>query len=250
MKRALVVGGTRGLGASLVIKLLEKWNVVLATGRSESVEAARDNPRFSGAELATIDLSNPVLASTIMLNLAEMHGPFDYVFWNAGIWLHKYLMVCSNDEIIDMINVHNLSMVLSLREFHSFTKLQPKTRTFPFGHPYHLVVISSTSAYRLRQDEDVYCMVQAGKSAFTRNFGKRIIEDLPGSAVTLVQPAGMDTGFFSGKRDTSMYMDPDRVADIILTRMGVGITKPWDDYRIERDDRGNPIVKEDPALPE
>lgn len=243
MGNALVIGGTKGLGASLAKELSQCGFSVTATGRS-----ANKVTRSSGFEdihCCPLDLNDIPMARATVSSLCRSAGPFDLVLWVAGIFLNKPLVECTTQEVMKMLTVHNLSMVEVLRSIH---QLSCATKT-----SYSLCVISSTSSFKLRDDEDVYCMVQAGKAAFVRNFGRRIIMDLPGSRVTLILPGGMATGFFNDNRDLTNYMNTDLVAQMIVRRLqGLGEVpgKYWDEYRIIRSVSGFPLFIDGPAMPE
>jgi NAD(P)-dependent dehydrogenase (short-subunit alcohol dehydrogenase family) len=119
------------------------------------------------------------------------------------------------------------------------------------GRPYHLVVVSSTSAWRVRQGESVYASLCAAKSHFVRQFARELVRDLPGSKVTLVHPGGMNNPhFWSGTgRDTSAFMDADTVASLIYLR-AMHQEVAYDEYSIMRDTVGKPKITDGPRQPE
>ena len=121
---------------------------------------------------------------------------------------------------------------------------------YTLKHPYHLITIASTSSWKIRENETLYCALKAAKAAFTRNFARELVRDLPGSKITLVNPGGIKTGLFKGTdQDISNFMDPDLIARIIWNDV-IGQTVPFQEVQIMRNDDGSPIVSYGPRVPE
>lgn len=94
----------------------------------------------------------------------------------------------------------------------------------------------------MRENETLYCALKAAKAAFTRNFARELVRDLPGSKVTLVNPGGIKTDFFEGTNtDTSNFMRPSVVAKIIWDEIGIQ-EGPFKEIQIMRNDDGSPNV--------
>jgi NAD(P)-dependent dehydrogenase (short-subunit alcohol dehydrogenase family) len=161
-----------------------------------------------------------------------------YFFWVAGIHLKKPLLKATLPEMNRMIDVHFRTPMELIKGFHA-------TRQ----SPYHLVVIASTSSWRLREHETIYCALKAAKAAFARNFARELAEDLPGSKVTLVNPGGLATPNFWGGQDVSKFMDPSVVAGIIWDKVQ-SQKKLYRELQIMRRDDGTPRITYGPRTPE
>lgn len=236
MLRALILGGTKGLGLALASEAHKNKTTPIICGRSASSVELRE-VFLSGAEYMEVDLTNE--QSIEMIDDLQ-HERIDYFFWVAGIFLRKPVREMAAADRKLMIATHLDGPIDFLQRFH-------KRRS----HPYHLITIASTSSWRLRENESLYCAVKAGKAAFTRNFGKELIRDLPGSKVTLVNPGGMATpNFWQGSgQDTSNFMDPKKVAEIIWEKV-LRQKKNFAEFQIFRNEDGSPQLKYGPRKPE
>jgi 3-oxoacyl-[acyl-carrier protein] reductase len=82
-RRALVTGGTRGIGAAIVRSLAAAGARVVATGSSaESVARARESGS-GGVELRAVDLADAAATEAFAAEMAA--GGFDVLVNNAGI---------------------------------------------------------------------------------------------------------------------------------------------------------------------
>src|SRR3989338_8226375 len=115
---------------------------------------------------------------------------------------------------------------------------------------YDLIVIGSSSAYRVRTDESLYGALKAAKAQLARNLGKELPRDLPGSKVLLANPGGMATPFWDGRdRDVSSFMDPKDVARVIWDEVRRQDT-PFLEIQVIRQADRSPKVEYGPRLPE
>lgn len=209
MSQSLILGGTKGLGRALAVNSLQRGFPTIVVGRS--VGKLNRDFELNGAEKRLADLRNPDAYKDVLKPTDRL----THVFLVAGIFMRRPLVDTTSHDNLQMAQTHLLGPVEMLKAIH---RLMRTSRPFadPPGQPYHLVVISSTSSYRIRENEEMYCALQAAKAHFTRNWARQIATDLPGSQVTLVCPAGMKTDLFAGTgQDTSEYMDPTAVAEII-----------------------------------
>ncbi|GEM_PF-1219359 len=241
LPKALILGGTDGLGRQLALEAAKNslWPVV--TGR-RSVLGDKELREICSA--IRLDLSKDKSVNDGLAILRHwFQSDVGYVFWNAGVFLRKPMHSVSPDDIDRMINVHLRGPMKFLQGFH---KMQER--------PYHLVVIASTSSWRVRVDETLYCALKAAKAAFARNFARELVGDLFKSKVTLVNPGGMKTPNFwepSGQ-DISGYMDPKEVAEIIWREVLLQKDRdePYHEVQILRNEDGSPRVEYGPKLPE
>lgn len=235
----LVIGGTSGLGRAIAAQA-RRWDMMTAvTGRRarEIDEKTRPGSDLWGARFLTHDLSHRE-DPWGEVGLYVQESPPDRVFMVAGVFKQKPIDEMRRHEVIEHVNVHLTGTYLMLSKIHEIMRRLDKT--------YRLTVVASTSSYRVRRLQTAYTMVQAGKAHLARNLAVEIVGDLPGSQAALVHPGGMKTDFFDGTgTDTSKMMDPAVVADIIWVR-ALDQHGPWDEYRIERQDDGMPLIKDGP----
>lgn len=238
-KTALILGGTRGLGLSLAWESFHEGVRPFVVGRSS---VGYWNSRFPPTlKSFKLDLSNPESVEAFGRMDPE---PIDYFFWVAGNFFREQLSRSDPDKMEAMIATHLSGPIRALQLIHQGLHLTLK-------HPYHLVTIASTSSWRIRDNETLYCALKAAKAAFTRNFAKELARDLPGSKTTLVNPGGMKTeNFWRGtEQDISNFMEPDAVAKIIWDEVQ-GQDVPFKEVQIMRNDDGSPNVSYGPRMPE
>src|SRR5687768_4056861 len=244
--RSLILGGTKGLGRALAIESLAYDITPIVTGRSVD-EAAKD-PDLRGAEFRKLDLTDP--ADVLDGELYKDLGDVDYVFWVAGAFIRKPLTDSSLQEVTDMTELHFVGPVAAISAIHRVMKMARPLADRP-GQPYHLVTIASTSSWRMRENETLYCALKAAKAHFTRNFSREMARDLPGSRATLVNPGGLKTPNFWGEtgQDIGAFMEPAEVARIIWER-AYAQSAPFDEYQIIRNADGTPRVEGGARMPE
>jgi len=240
---ALILGGTKGLGRALAIESLKRGITPFITGRS--TDTAMKDPELAGAVFQKLDLSDPenINSGTSMYQLlgqGDMAPRFSHVFWVAGIFLRKPLTECTPEEIARMTAVHFTGPLAVLATIHRMQKLVNPLADCP-GAPYHLVTIASTSSYRIRENEAVYCALKAAKAHFTRNFAVELQRDLPGSKVTLVNPGGIATpDFWDGTgQQLAQFMDPGELAKVIWLNTEMQ-SRPYLELQIPRTEDGEP----------
>jgi len=242
MARSLILGGTRGLGLALADESISRFIATIAIGRSA------DPVPGSIREVIKADLADPGALARVMR--PEWQN-VRYVFWVAGIFLRKQLCDCGPEEIDTMVRTHLTGPIGALTAFHRLMK-NAAPLADPPGLPYHLVVVASTSSWKVRQEEALYCALKAAKAHLTRNFAREIIADLPGSKVTLVNPGGIRTpGFWRNTgQDISRYMEPADLAKVIWDHV-LSQTGPFDEIQVLRDlTDGTPFVERGPHKPE
>jgi NAD(P)-dependent dehydrogenase (short-subunit alcohol dehydrogenase family) len=247
MSRSLILGGTKGLGRSLALESVWRGLEPLIVGRS--VDQAKQDPAMAMVShlLFKADLSDPYSL------LSEMNGPYwqeiTHVFWVAGIFSRKPLAKMTTVEMRQMIDTHLYGPLGTLSFLH---RLQQQARPLaePPGQPYHLVVIASTSSWKMRENEALYCALKAAKAHLTRNFARELVGDLPGSKVTLVNPGGIRTPNFWQGTDQAMgqFMDPDELAVVIWDQV-MAQSEPFQELQVPRDDQGKPVVIRGPQPP-
>lgn len=236
-KSAFILGGTRGLGLELARESCRRGITPIITGSSIS----KDGGYPSEAITHKIDLtefSEEVHRQALRRYITELNPRF--FFWNAGIFLPRNPFYGAKDKDLErMVKVHFEGPLKVLREFHNFV-----------GRPYHLITIASTSSYKVRDNESIYCALKSAKAHFTRNFASEMVRDHPGSKVTLIHPSGIKTALFKHTNtDTSKFMEPADVAKIIWNEIECQEASFKELHIIRRDD-APPVVLLGQRLPE
>ncbi len=239
---ALVLGASKGLGLEIARQAKERDMIALAVARSVTGSYATMHEGWVGKRA---DITDP----GAVVDILDLHREFDitHVFWVAGIppkgtgvqGQKQSFMGHGREDVEAMFQTHLIGPINILREC-----MRRVWRT-----PIHLVTVASTSSYRLRENETLYCTVKAAKAHFTRNFAAELARDLPGSKTTLVNPGGMRTDFLKHTADVSNWMDPAVIAEIIWNRVGLQ-TSSFTEFNILRQPDGSPNIIEGPQTPE
>jgi len=199
---AAVIGGTRGLGYQLALRGRKANLPTVVYGRSVASPPPSDH-----FEMRILDLCD--LRSVRSANI-ELPRPA-YVFWVAGAWLKKALVQTDEDDLRALTQLLFTGPVLFLRRLLAAA-----------NGPVHLITIASSSSWKRREYEALYCGLKAAQAAFTRNLVPELIAADPASKVTLINPGGLAVPDFHTdlEIDLGTMMDPGEVADIIwrLTR--------------------------------
>lgn len=186
-KTALILGGTKGLGLSLAWEAFTRGVQPIIAGRSiYEGEIRKSFP--PNANYFVLDLCRPETIDRTVEHVAcHYKYSVDYIFWVADIFLRKPFVDTSPHNFEQMISTHLSGPLRFIEGIH-------RLATFGHNSPYHLITIVSTSSWRIRENEALYCALKAAKAAFTRNFARELVRDLPGSKITLVNPGGIKNG--------------------------------------------------------
>lgn len=92
-KVAIVTGGGRGIGLSIVNRLIADDFLVLACGRSERSQELPDNAAW---EIA--DVSKPIDAQSLVEKAENLLGPIHLLVNNAGVQVEKTVAESSDDD--------------------------------------------------------------------------------------------------------------------------------------------------------
>ena len=210
-KRVLILGGTRGLGRALSLHALKRGHHTMVTGRScpdglwHNDGWTLKKTWLSFAEL-NLGTTKNAFNLEVFLESAWKHNP-DIIFWVAGHFLRQPFLETEVREHEELFRVHLLNPLEVIRRM--------LLRRSDLGlNPIHLVVVSSSSSWKDRNDGQVgYGAVQAAKVQAARNLHA---ESDQITRTTIVCPGGMKTEFFDGTDvDTSKFMDPMEVSEII-----------------------------------
>lgn len=201
-KIAVVTGASSGLGKELAIRLHRQGVKVIALSRS--VETAGLPGEIIKIPLNIRDLQSIDAAFEAVDKVAER---IDILVNCAGRGLIKNLEDTTREEIMDVFGINLKGNIYVAQEVYR--------RMLPFKSG-HILNVSSTTGLRARADEPIYTASKWGMRGFTESLRLAACEHT--IRVTGVYPGGMQTAFWNGEapRDTSKYMKPEDVANMII----------------------------------
>jgi NAD(P)-dependent dehydrogenase (short-subunit alcohol dehydrogenase family) len=187
--------------------------------------------------------SEATLVDALRAGAAAALDEVDHVFWVAGVPLRKQIQDYKVEDVRRLIDTHLFGPTCAFVGLHAYLA--------PRGRPYHVVTIASTSSWRVRTSETLYCALVAGKAHFARTFAAELARDLPGSRATLVHPGGMRTPHFWQGVDQALdnYMDPDLVAGTIWSEVAAQ-SEVFEEFAVLRNEDGSSSVVRGAQLPE
>lgn len=211
-KRILITGGSSGLGFALAQALLNKGSNVFICGRDKnSLNTASKKLKNKNLKTFQCDVSN----SKSVREMANNIGELDVLINNAGVFLGGNLEDHKYSKISEVIDTVYKGVIFVTRAFLS------KMIKNDSGY---VLNISSTVGTKARSRHSVY---GSAKNA-VRIFTDSLKLDLKDTKIKVAgfYPGGMRTSLFKNAgddTDTSSYMDPEKVAEVIV-------------FMLERDD--------------
>ncbi|MEK7473247.1 MAG: SDR family oxidoreductase [Patescibacteria group bacterium] len=231
MKKALFLGGSKGLGLEMAkLALDEDWKVTIAA--RSALECELYKKAAGGVTAMPLDLEARLIKPITHL------GPYGLIVWTAGAHQEGTLLDLHAEDIDRMVANHLAGPAKFL--------LPNLSKSRELKTPVQLVVVASSTSYRVRMGEGLYGAVKAAKAQFARMLGKELPESVPGSKVLLAHPGGMNTPFWDGRDQPKLkgFMDPKAVAQVIWNEMKAQITS-FDEIHIDRQSGGVPkLVRE------
>lgn len=201
MGHAVILGGSRGLGASLGFKLQKMGRTVTVISRFPPTTYPCDFIRCDLADAKSVESATSKLATI---------APFDSFYWVAGDFIEGPALEASPDAVARLVDVNLKSgLMLSLAAWR---------RLWPLNRSGLLVVVSSTSGAIARPNQATYCATKFAQIGFARSVGLETGEK--GPRVSLVMPGGMLTDIWATHpaRDLSGFLSPDHVANMIVSK--------------------------------
>jgi NAD(P)-dependent dehydrogenase (short-subunit alcohol dehydrogenase family) len=187
-KKALVVGGSSGLGLALARLLTDDCEVII-TGRR--------NPGVTNLRFRELELGDDSLSTNLDTFVAEL-PQIDLVVYAAGFFQEGTISDLSDSDLEKMNRVGLLAPAMILQRI---LNRQSKLPGF--------IAITSTSQWTPRLLEPMYTAVKAGLGMLANSIS---LDERVGKVLVL-GPAGMRTRFWEEDgRDTGDMLDPEWVA--------------------------------------
>lgn len=194
-KRALIIGGTSGLGFEIAKKLNHEYEVHI-TGRRSRGDILYPHQQH----YLPLDADN--LLDTLNSLFSKIKH-IDLLVYAAGFFQSGLIGELNRSSIEHMIHVGLSAPAIALN------KLLARQRTLP-----GFIAITSTSEWTPRPNEPVYTAVKAGLGMLARS----VSHDSHIQRTLVVAPAGMKTNFWRNtEQDTSTMLNPEWVAEQIMT---------------------------------
>jgi 3-oxoacyl-[acyl-carrier protein] reductase len=183
---ALVTGGSRGIGAAIVLALADAGADVAVNFRERADEAAKIAAavRAKGrrAETMQADVSDRTEVTRMVAFVAEKLGPVDLLVNNAGVGLRRGI-----DDLTEAD--FDLTLAVNLKSAFLCTQaVLPHMRAQKFGR---IVNISSGAARGAGGIGLHYNASKAGLEGLTRGYAARLYAD--GITVNAVAPSMVET---------------------------------------------------------
>lgn len=108
-KKAIITGGSRGLGKAIAIALAKEGVDVAIIGRNEAtlIETAGEIAMFDGQVLyAAVDICNPAEVDEAITYFAEEFGTIDILVNNAGIGTFGTFLEMPTEEWMQIMNTN------------------------------------------------------------------------------------------------------------------------------------------------
>ena len=195
-----VTGASRGLGLSLVKKLLSEGYRVAATSRSASemqkVVGSNDSLRFLPLE---VDLTNPDAIHDSIERTVAAFGTIDVIVNNAGYGM---------EGTVEELDEKDMHAIFGINVFASISVIKyalPYLRRQRSGH---IINISSVAGFVGAPGWSIYSATKSALIAFSEVLALDLQE--LGIKVTVVGPTGFRTGFLSKE---SLVTTESRISD-------------------------------------
>lgn len=183
MKRALVTGGTKGIGLAITKMLLaEGYHVTLTYSSNENAAqqcAASLNDISSDFHIIKADQGNSDDISRIVSTIKEQ-GTIDCIVFNAGTTLRKSLQETTNDEWQNVMNINVNAPVFMLRDLFDI-----------IPHNSRIIFIGSEMALYPHGTSLAYGVSKSAVHALAQNLVK-VFEDT-GTTVNAIAPGFVET---------------------------------------------------------
>jgi 3-oxoacyl-[acyl-carrier protein] reductase len=181
-RRALVAGGSSGIGLGIAEAFLEQGMKVVVHYRSHKAEAEALAGKFPGMAFPVqAELATERGAVDLVRESARLLGGIDQIVHSAAIW---------NDGPIDRIQGARLEEIFRINVFSAFYLVRQAVPMLRQGAPGNVILIGSTAGQR---GEPFHSHYAATKGAIQSLVMSLAVELAPAVRVNLVSPGWVRT---------------------------------------------------------
>jgi short-subunit dehydrogenase len=195
-----ITGASRGLGLSLVKKLLSEGYRVAATSRSASemqkATGSNDTLRFLPLE---VDLTNPDAIHESVERTVAAFGTIDVIVNNAGYGM---------EGTVEELDEKEMHAIFGINVFASISVIKYALPILRRQRSGHIINISSVAGFVGAPGWSIYSATKSALIAFSEVLALDLQE--LGIKVTVVGPSGFRTGFLSKE---SLVTTESRIGD-------------------------------------
>ena len=178
-KKILITGASRGIGKDIALKSKENGYIVLGTSTSEEGAQGLEKEGILGLVL---NLNDSKSIEGFNDALIKDHSDIEILIYNAGITRDNIVLRMSDEEWMDVLNVH-LNGTFKISK--TVLKFMLKKR---WGR---IINITSTSASTGNRGQANYAAAKSGVEAFSRSLAKEV--GSRGITVNSVAPGYIET---------------------------------------------------------
>lgn len=207
--KALVTGGSSGVGHALALRLAAMGATVIVTGRDQARLAAVAETHPQHIFPAVTNLADPAAVDDLIASLRRDHRDLALLVNNAGV---QYLLDIAGDDTERTLALAREEIAINLTAPASLSiGLAPLLKR---QRQATIVNVSSGLAFSPKTSAPVYCATKAALSSLTRTTRYRM-EDahLPIKIMHVVLPL-VDTPMTAGRG--AGKMSPEAVAEVIV----------------------------------
>jgi L-xylulose reductase len=157
-KRALVTGGSRGIGQTIVRALVDAGAKVIAFGKSSE---NLDKMKLDLPMVETVSVDLMIMNWDDTRREVEQLGPIDYLVNNAGIQICQPFLEADKESLDATLDV-NIKAVFNVSQVVARGMVKD-------GRPGAIVNVSSIGSKRAAPDHSVYSLTKAALDTLTRH---------------------------------------------------------------------------------
>ena len=181
-RRALVTGGSSGIGLGIAEAFLEQGMKVAIHFRTHRGEAEALASRFPGRAFPVgADLATEAGAVALVRESVRLLGGLDQLVHSAGIW---------NDGAIDRIEAGRVEEIFRVNVFSAFYLVREALPMLRSGAPGNVVFIGSTAGQRGEAGHSHYAATKGAIQSLTMSLA---VELAPMVRVNLISPGWIRT---------------------------------------------------------
>jgi acetoacetyl-CoA reductase len=190
MRRVLVTGGIRGIGAAISLKLKSQGYDVIASYNANH-EKAKEFSNKHNIPVYGFDVSDPEITQKSITEIIDKHGAIDSLVHNAGI---------TKDGFFHKMTYERWHQVLSTNLLSCFQVTRPLIENMREKNFGRLVYISSVNGFKGQAGQSNYSAAKAGLIGFAKSLA--LENASKGITVNTIAPGYTDTEMVSAIDET------------------------------------------------